>query len=218
MRPGIRALVITLLVAGAQVHPGLAVAQPDARLELALPSQPGRDGPRVAVAGALDDARLRDLLRNGFPTRLHYRVELWSTGGLVNDLEGVSEWDVVIRLNALDGSYEVARVIGERVTLLGRYTDIARAQMAVERPFVPNLPIRRRGRRYYYHGRVEIETLSLSDLDEVERWLHGELRPAVRGDRNPGTAIGRGLSRLLVRVVGGARRELEGRSATFVAP
>ena len=218
MRPVIRALVLALLVTIAVARPAVAAAQESARIELALPPQPGRDGPRVAVAGALDDGRLRDLLRNGFPTRLHYRVELWSTGGLVNDMEGASEWDVVIRLNALDGSYEVARVIGDRVTLLGRYTDIARAQMAVERPFVPNIPIGRRGRRYYYHGRVEIETLSLSDLDEVERWLHGELRPAVRGDRNPGTALGRGLSRLLVRVVGGATRELEGRSATFVAP
>jgi len=43
--------------------------------------------------------------------------------------------------------------------------------------------------------------MSLSDLDEVERWLRGELRPAVRGQRNPGTAIGRGLRVEPIRVM-----------------
>lgn len=191
------------------------LAQREPRLSVELATRPDRQGPRVRAMNVLDDGRLRDLLRNGFPTRLHFRVELWSTGGLLNDLEGSAEWDVVVRLDALDNSYHVARMVGDRVTLLGSYSDIAQAQMAVERPFSPAIPIRRRGRRYYYSGRVAIETLSLSDLDEVDRWLRGELGPAVRGDRNPGTALGRGLSRLLIRVIGGERRQLETRTETF---
>jgi hypothetical protein len=49
----------------------------------------------------------------------------------------------------------------------------------------------------------------------VERWLRGELKPAVRGQRNPGTAVGRGMRTLLARVLGGEMRRLEARSATF---
>lgn len=195
--------------------PTLLLAQREPRLSLEVAARPDQQGPRVRALAVLDDGRLRDLLRNGFPTRLHFRVELWSTGGLLNDLEGSAEWDVVIRLDALDNSYHVARIMNDRVTLLGSYGDIAQAQAAVERPFSPRIAIRRRGRRYYYSGRVAIETLSLSDLDEVDRWLRGELGPAVRGDRNPGTALGRGLSRLLIRVIGGERRQLEARTATF---
>ena len=64
---------------------------------------------------------------------------------------------------------------------------------------------------------VDIEALSVSDLDELERWLRGELRPAVRGKRAPIPAIQRGLGTLLSRVLGGERRQYEAKSSTFTA-
>jgi hypothetical protein len=211
----VRALLaaLLLLLAGA---PALR-AQAGVRLEVELPAQPGRGGPRVRAVGVLEDGRLRDLLRNGFPTRLHFRTELWSTGGWLNDFEGAAEWDVVVRYDPLDASYQVVRVVGDRVTSLGRYQELAQAQRAVDRAYVPTIRIPRQGRRYYYNARVEVEPMSVNDLDEVERWLRGELRPAVRGERNPGTALSRGVGQLLVRLIGGERRELEARSGTFVA-
>ncbi len=202
-----------LLAAGAAP----AWAQRAARVEVQLPERPGVEGPRVRAVHVLENGRLRDLVRNGFPARLHFRTELWSTGGWLNDLEGSAEWDVVVHYDPLASSYQVARLVGERVTLLGGYADMAQAQAAAERAFVPSIRIPRQGRRYYYVTRVEVETLSLSDLDEVNRWLRGELRPAVRGERNPGTALGRGVGRLFVRLVGGAHQELEARSGTFLA-
>jgi hypothetical protein len=207
-------LVALVLVLGAAPP---AAAQRAVRLDVELPAQPGRSGPRVRAVGVLADARLRDLLRNGFPTRLHFRTELWSTGGWLNDFEGAAEWDVVVRYDPLDASYQVVRVVGDRVTSLGRYPELAQAQAAVERPYAPSIRVPRLGRRYYYNARVEVEPMSVNDLDEVERWLRGELRPAVRGERNPGTALGRGVGQLLVRLIGGERRELEARSGTFVA-
>ena len=72
----------------------------------------------------------------------------------------------------------------------------------------------RRG-RYYYSVGLDVETLSMSDLDEVERWLRGELRPAVRGQRNPGTALTRGLRTLFVRLLGGEKRRYDVQSRTF---
>ena len=212
----LRPLVALLLLLAAAGAPALEAQPRPMRVEVELAPQPTREGPRVRAVGVLNDARLRDLLRNGFPTRLHFRTELWSTGGLVNDLEGAAEWDVVVRHDPLDGSYQVARVVGDRVTLLGRYADLAGAQGAAERPYVPAMRTPRRGRRHYYAARVQVEAISVNDLDEVERWLRGELRPAVRGERNPGTALGRGLGQLLVRIVGGEQRELTGRSGTFV--
>lgn len=195
-----------------------AAAQESPRLEIALPAQPGRDAPRVRAIGVLEDSRLRDLLRSGFPTRLHFRTELWSTGGWLNDLEGSAEWDVVVAYDPLASTYEIVRIVGDRATLLGRYGDVAQAERALERAFAPAIRIPRKGRRYYYHARVEVVPMSLSDLDEVERWLRGEFRPAVRGERNPGTALGRGLGHLFVRLIGGEGTELEARSPTFVAP
>ena len=216
-RPLLRLALAVGALAPLAAAPGVAHAQArPVRLDIELPPQPGRTGPRVRAVGLMDDGRLRDLLRNGFPTRLHFRVELWSTGGLVNDLEGAAEWDVVVRHDPLDGSYQIARVVQDRVTLLGRYPELAGAQAAAERAYAPAMRPPRRGRRHYYAGRVQVEAISVNDLDEVERWLRGELRPAVRGERNPGTALGRGLGELLVRIVGGERREVSGRSGTFV--
>ena len=209
-----RLLALLVLVAGLGAP---LSAQRRAELQVELPAQPEREGPLVRGVGVLADSRLRDLMRNGFPTRMHYRVELWSTGGWLNDLEGSIEWDVVVRYDPLDHSFQVARIVdNDRVTLLGRYTDVAGAQAAAERPFRAAVRIPRRGRRYYYNARLTVESLSLRDLDEVERWLRGELRPAVRGEHNPGTAVARGLRTLFVRLVGGEHREYERRTGTFV--
>jgi hypothetical protein len=192
-------------------------AQRDAALEMQLPPANAllAEGPLVRSVGVLSDGQLRDLLRNGFPARLHYRVELWSVGGLFNDLERAVEWNVVVRHDPLDNTYRVARFAGDRVAQLGRYPQLSDAQAAVERMFRAPIAPGRRGRSYYYAAVLDVETLSLSDLDEVERWLKGELRPAVRGQRNPGTAVTRGMRTLVVRLLGGESRRYELRSPTF---
>jgi hypothetical protein len=71
----------------------------------------------------------------------------------------------------------------------------------------------------YYNVELDVEMLSVSDLDEVERWLRGELRPAVRGQRNPGTAVTRGVRTVVAKLLGAEKRHYEERSARFdVAP
>jgi len=59
--------------------------------------------------------------------------------------------------------------------------------------------------------------LSLRDLDEVERWLRGDLRPAIHGERNPGTAVTNGLRTLFLHLIGAQRRHYEARSKPFTA-
>ena len=67
-----------------------------------------------------------------------------------------------------------------------------------------------RGPRHRTASAVE-----LSDLDEVQRWLRGEARPAVQGRRSPGTALTRGLRTLVSRMLGGEVRRLEAKTPTM---
>ena len=192
---------------GAQSRPRLEISQPSAD---ALST----DGPLVRCVDVMADSRLRDLLRNGFPTRLHFRAELWSAGGWFNDLERSSEWDMIVRYDPLDRTYRVARIVGEVVVPLGQFEQFADAETALERPF--RAPITaKRGKRGYYSVALDVETLSMTELDEVERWLRGEVKPAVRGQVNPVTPVTKGLRTVLVRLIGGERRHYEQRSATF---
>lgn len=193
--------------AGAQSRSGIDLRLPD-------PASYAVEGPLVRVAGVLDHHDLRDLLEHGFPVRVHYRVELWSVAGLFDDLRDSWEWDLVMRYDPLRKSYGVARIVGTQVTPLGEFTSHRDAAVAAERPYRVPL-VAPRGRRAYYSAVVDVETLSLNDLDEVERWLRGELRPAVRGRRNPGTALGKGLRTLATRLLGSESRHYEGRSVTF---
>ena len=69
--------------------------------------------------------------------------------------------------------------------------------------------------RYYYEADVEMETLSLSDFEELQRWLQGELAPAVARDEDVQGAMARGVRRFLVRMLGLPARRFQVRSPTF---
>ena len=156
-----------------------------------------------------------NLLRNGFPARLHYRLERWNTGGWFDDITAESEWDVVVRYDALSKLFQVYRVVRRTTVLLGSFPTIVDAEAALDAPFPAPIALPRRGRKSYYTLTLDIETLSLTELDEVEQWLRGELKPAVRGKKNAGTAVGRGVRTVMVRLIGGEKRRYETKSGTF---
>ena len=190
--------------------------QPTAGINVSVPSlSPAPPGPVVRTANVIADAELKKLLQNGFPAHLSYRADLWSRSGWFDDVESTIEWDVVVRYEPLTKTYRVARYIGDRAENLGRFESYEDAQAVVARPYQPPLPARRSRGRQYYIVVLEVEVISMSDLDELERWLRGELRPAVRGKRNPGTALGRGISTLATRLLGGEKRRYEQRTETF---
>lgn len=171
--------------------------------------------PAVASSGLLADASMRDLLSNGFPARLHYRLERWVSGRWFDDIKAASEWDVILKYDVLGKKYDVVRVVNKKVELLGTFADVDDADSAVEAAYRPAIPLPKKGQRGYYNLLLDVETLSLSDLDEVERWLRGELKPAVSGKKNPGTALGRGVRTLVVRLLGGEKRHYEAKTGTF---
>ncbi|HEX2721433.1 MAG TPA: hypothetical protein VHM24_00845 [Gemmatimonadaceae bacterium] len=204
---GLIAAWIIAVPAGAQ-KPQVSLQMPE---KSALATEP----PSVRSSALITDGTMLDLLRNGFPARLHYRIERWSTGGWFDDIAAEAEWDVVVRYDALTKVFQVYRMVKKSTVSLGSYGSVLDAEAAFDAPFPAPIRPPKRGQRSYYNLVVDIETLSLTELDEVERWLRGELKPAVRGKKNPGTAIGRGVRTVMVRILGGEKRRYEARSGTF---
>lgn len=193
-------------------------AQRDARLLVVLP-RTATDAmvPEVSAVKVLDDRSLEELLHSGFPARLHYRLELWESGGLFDNLQRHAEWDVIVRYNPLERRYSATRIVSDRATSLGSLGAMRDVDSVLAKPFTPPITAPKAGdrNRYYWICTLDVEMLSVNDLDEVERWLHGELTPAVHGDRNPGTALGRGVTTLITSVLGGKQRHYEARTKEY---
>lgn len=169
--------------------------------------------PLVVVGPALDDDALEDAVRSGLPLRMRFTLELWRDE-FFDDLVDQMSWTTVLGYEPIGRRFLAGRVDGEA---LGRYTTYTAARAALERTYRPSIRPTRSG-RYYYIVNLEIETLSLSDLEELERWLRGELQPAVRGGRSVGEAVGTGVKRLLLRVLDVPARRYQARSDRFRVP
>ncbi|MGH7501651.1 MAG: DUF4390 domain-containing protein [Longimicrobiales bacterium] len=163
----------------------------------------------LRIGAVLDDSALEEATRSGLPVRVRARVELWRDG-FFDDLEATANWNAVLLYEPLEKQYIVRAPDGDAQ----RFTTYDRARAAVEREIPLSIRPVRTG-RYYYLAHLEIETLSLSDLEELERWLQGELGPAVGGDRSLTGAVSEGAKRLLIRLLGLPARRVEARSDRF---
>jgi hypothetical protein len=215
MRIRLPFVAAVLLASAAIAAP--AGAQPKVRVDVLPPPENAwtETPPSVSSSGLLTDGSMRDLLLNGFPARLHYRLERWASGRWFDDLKASYEWDVIVKYDVLGKKYQAVRVVNKKVQSLGEFASIDSAELSAEGPYSPAILLPKNGQRGYYNLLLDVETLSLSDLDEVERWLRGELKPAVSGKKNPGTAVGRGVRTLVVRLLGGEKRHYEARTGTF---
>jgi hypothetical protein len=164
----------------------------------------------LRVRDVLSDKELEEAVRSGLPLRVRFRVELWRDG-LFDDLVANEQWTAVVTYDALSERYIVRTRADARARV---FPDFAAARAAIETAYVVALRPQQRG-RYYFTGSVDIETLSLSDLQELERWLKGELQPAVSGERSIPGALGQGARRLFIRVLSLPERRLEARSERF---
>ena len=162
---------------------------------------------------------LLELLRNGFPAAMRFRLELWREGGMFDEIEASASWTTLVRFDPYSQQYHAVRRQGSAFEEdFGSFPTIEAVEAAVlENPFQVALRPRRAGSRYYYNVVLDVESLSVSDLDELQRWLRGELQPAVRGKRSPLSALREGFGTLLSRVLGGETRHFESRSGTFRA-
>jgi len=167
--------------------------------------------PRIQTTGLLGDGKFVTLMRSGFPLRLHYRLELWrSRSGWFDQFVSDWSWDAVARQDPLAEDFVLIRT-GGSVTRYGTSDELERA---LEIPYKVTLRPKGAG-LFYFLCRLEVTTLNDTDLEELTRWLKGDVSPAVSGDGNLGGALARGAQRLLVRIAGLPRLTLEARSETF---
>jgi hypothetical protein len=196
-----------------------AAAQSPVQLDVIVPAGnlAAAQTPSIVGKNLLADPTTRELLRNGFPTKLHYKVELWREKGWFNDIEGATEWEVLVQYDPAAQVYRAVRRNGKQLEDFGGFATLTSAEEPLSRPYRVPLRPRAQGGRYYYNVFLDITTLDVSDLDELQRWLRGEFQPAVRGKTNPASALKNGIGTLLSRLLGGERRHYEQRSETFTA-
>ena len=205
-RPG-AVLLLTLALLGLPIF-GLA-AQEEVPVRFAV--VPGTGQASIEVGGLLEDAGLLEAVHSGLPLRIRIRTQLWREE-LFDDLKGRHEWRASVLFDPLTRRYRVQTGTEEGVIHEVNTLEEARQilQLTLDLPIYP-----REDGRFYYEADVEMETLSLSDFEELQRWLQGELAPAVVGEEEVEGALARGFRRVLVRMLGLPARKFQIRSETF---
>lgn len=186
------------------------------RLEIVLSQSAGQVDPAVVTTNLLADPHTRDLLVNGaFPAGIHFRLELWRKGGWFDDLDGHTEWTMLV---SYDPTKQVFRIVRRQDNQLledfGAFNSIDAADAQIAQPF--RVPLRpRRAGRYYYSLIVEVETLTESDLDALQQFLRGT---RTQGTSRPLSWLGKSFGKLLSRLLGGDKRHYDQRSGVFSVP
>ncbi len=164
--------------------------------------------PEVRLSGVLRDRALREALESGLPLRFHLRVELWRKD-VFDHLVGSQEVSRALVRSAIEEGFALEDGRTEH-----RYGTLRQVEAAMEASFQVALRPTHQG-RHYYLATLDVETLSLSDLDELRRWLRGEARPAVQGRKPVGSAVETGVRRFFVRLLGLPTRHYVVRSRSF---
>jgi uncharacterized protein DUF4390 len=193
-------------------------AQDGVRLHVTLAQDSAPSGARAPIVRSENliagNSRWLSALRSGLPVRLHYRVEVWqSRDGWFDTFARQAEWDVLVRHEPLLDQYTLLTFVGtarqER-----RYATLDALGAALAFAYQVNIRPIEQG-RYYYAASVQVSTLSDTDLDELERFLAGDLGRGGQGRDNLGDALGRGATRFLLRLAGLPSLRLEARSERF---
>lgn len=195
----------------------VAESQSPVQFEITLAQDSSPTGSRAPIARAtrlLEDDRWRSVLQGSLPLRLHFRIELWRTRSVwFDEFRRQVEWDVVVRREPLLDQYSVVTITpggaSER-----RYATVEALASALSYAYRITMEPADQG-TFYYTGALGISTLSESDLEEVERFLQGDLGPAAAGGKSLGQALSEGAQRLLLRLAGVPSVSLETRSGRF---
>lgn len=167
--------------------------------------------PVLHVGPVLRSGQLAEAAVSGLPIRIRIRVELWRAR-FIDQLVDSTSWSTVIVYEPIGEQYFVRSLPARGGAR--RFDSFTHARTVVENDYALAMRPRRAG-RYYYTTTLQIETLSLSDLEELERWLQGELQPAVSGQRSVPAALGQGAKRLLLRILDLPQRRIDARTERF---
>lgn len=213
-----RGCVVAAVLAGAPPRALAAQATP-VRLQVTLTQDSSPSGARAPLVRAenllVGESRWLEALRSGLPVRLHYRVEVWrSRDGWFDNFARQIEWDVVVRHEPLLDQYTLLTLVGNR-RQERRYATLDALGAALSFTYQVNVRPEEAG-GYYYTASLQVSTLSDSDLDELKRFLEGDIGDAAQGSEGIGDAVGRGATRFLLRLAGLPSLRLEARSPRFV--
>lgn len=172
-------------------------------------------GPTVSIRGAFGDRRSRELLASSFPARIAVWVELWESGFWFDDVIAATGWEFVVQSDPLANIYRVMRVEGDSLVPALTYPTLEALAAALAEPRQVRIVAPSGRRRLYYSVSVSIEALTSNDLAELQRWLSGDVRPALEGRRNPLDVITRGTRTLLSRFLGGDSKRFGVTSVQF---
>jgi hypothetical protein len=170
--------------------------------------------PVVRIGPVLRDRELEQTARSGVPIRVRVRVELWKDQ-IFDALVDSATASSVIVFEPIAELYLVRTLPASNQTR--RFTTFADVRAAIETEYLPRIRPREGG-AHYYTVTLQIETLSVSDLDELERWVQGELQPAVSGQRSVPGALGQGAKRLMLRLLDLPARRYDARTERFRVP
>jgi hypothetical protein len=170
----------------------------------------GARSPVVRTRNLIADTPWLSTLRQGLPVRLQYRLELWrSREGWFDVLERQLDWTVVVRHEPLLDQFSVVRLLPPNRVLQNRYATPGALAGALSTAYQYTIAPASEG-TYYYTATLGVATLSDSDLDEMERFLKGELEGGVQSG-----GLGRSARRLVLRLAGLPTLSLSARSPSF---
>lgn len=172
---------------------------------------PETGGAVLEIHDLFPSSPLLEAVHSGLPLRIQILVQLWEDG-FFDHQRGEFEWRATVLYDPLTHRYRIQSSGRTGAEIEVNDLEEARAflQQTLDIPLHPSRP-----GRYYYIAGVEMETLSLSDLEELQRWLHGELGPAVAGEGDVEGALARGFRRVLVRMLGLPAKRFQVRSRSF---
>jgi hypothetical protein len=203
-------LILGLIATSASAQQGRV------QLNVTLASNPATDGPTVTVANVLSQQNTRELIRSGYTTQLHFRVELWRKSRWFADPAGADEWDILVSYDPAAQTYQLLRQHGKEREHVG-LASLDSVESLVDDPVKSTLRPDRSG-RYFYNASIDIQPLSVGDLDAALDWLRGPGQSAVKGKENVATAFLKGIELVVSRLVGGQLRHFEHASGIFEVP
>ena len=166
----------------------------------------------IRIGNLFADEGLDEALHSGLPLRIRIVADLWKDRTFFDSHKGQGEWRASVLFDPLEGRYRIAT--GDEGSVETAADSLPEVRQVLQSRFSMSLRPLESG-NFYYLGKVEVETLSLSDLEELQRWLRGDLAPAVAGDEEIGSAMGRGVGRAFVRILGLQARRYKVRTAKF---
>jgi hypothetical protein len=165
----------------------------------------------VEIVDLFSDPGLVEAVVSGLPLRIRIRVQLWKDG-LFDSQKGQHEWRATLLFDPLTRRFRLQT--SEQTEAEVEVNTLEEVREALQ--LTLQIPLRPREKgKYYYIGEVEMETLSLSDLEELQRWLQGELAGAVAGEGDVDGALAKGFRRVLVRMLGLPAKRFQVQSPSF---